>query len=744
MSSFGTRPLRSTLFLGLELRSGNFARVGRCLGSDDHGLGPPRVVTNKGIRGSRHRDQREEEDANDGHRQAHVREIGRFVTRRPPQKWALALCFTALGACSSANAPVPRTQPPRSRVVSRPLPVLPGTSWQPLDFSIDADLRGPTLPLDDSQVVRPEGADARFTALTKEAREKLLGDGFVVLPNEHGPKLMSVLYTDLAAARIPYLVTLDALFELTHLAIAAALAEVETRETLVVLKSLLARMETRLKVAQVGAPSDLLAPYALCLGYVAVAQSLLSPTYSPPIEVAEAVARETGKILAHRSDGTSPLLGVKVDYATFVPRAGAGLGEAGRAYRALAWVAHAPLVLAAKKGRAAHPLDVSLLRTHTRAALIFARLLDPAVDPEAARGWERIETLAHFLVGSADDLSPRGLAQLATASKIDVRDTKGLVDVARIDRLRRLATADPVRLHDGIPPSVRLLGARWTPDSAIMESLVFPVIQDRRLPGAIDVVMQLRARDEAALALDSHASVYLSGLDAVATMLQPSLAAGGQPAVSSRAAQKRSLEAALSAWTTLRHDFSSAGRAPVTALPSVSASEEGRAALVFVEPHPEAIAKLVMLVRQALRGLSAMGALPAESPAKKVLSDVDQLLGVAFEVALLSANDEPPSADQAATLSNFPRWLSVLEGALSSESARVVDVHTDLENGQVLEEATGYPEELYLVMREPRTGRMVLTVGAVLPHYEFVQNTHDRLTDDAWRARLEAGNAPPR
>ncbi len=595
-------------------------------------------------------------------------------------------------------------------------------------------------------MVRPEGADARFLALSKDARERLLSEGFTVLSSDHGPKRMSALYMDLAAARIPYVVTLDALFELTHLAMAAALAEVETRETVVVLKALLARMETRLKAAQVGAPSDLLAPYALCLGYVAVAQSLLSSTYSPPIDVAEVVARETGKILAHHSDGLSPLLGTKLDYAALAPRAGAGLGDGGRTYRALAWVAQAPLVFAEKKGSGG-PVDTSLLRTNARAALLFARLIDPAIDPEAARKWERIEALAHFVVGGADDPSPRDFARLAQAASLDFRETKGLVNVALIDRLRHVAAEDrskAPRLYDGVAPSVRFFGARYTPDSDLMNSLVSPQTPERRYPAASDVMTMLRKRADASAASEWHASLYLSELDAIATMLKPSVAAGAQPAVSTTASKKRTLEAALSAWTTLRHDFSSAGRARVTVLPSVSASEEGRPGLAFVEPHPEAIAKLVSLVRQALHGLSSMGALTSESPAKAVLSDVDQLLGVAFEVALLCANDEPPSADQAATLATFPRWLSALEGALSSETARVVDVHTDLASSQVLEVATGNSSELYLVMREPRTGRMVLTVGAVLPHYEFVQNTSDRLTDDAWRARLDAGNAPAR
>ncbi|MCG8347564.1 MAG: DUF3160 domain-containing protein [Chloroflexales bacterium] len=43
----------------------------------------------------------------------------------------------------------------------------------------------------------------------------------------------------------------------------------------------------------------------------------------------------------------------------------------------------------------------------------------------------------------------------------------------------------------------------------------------------------------------------------------------------------------------------------------------------------------------------------------------------------------------------------------------------------------------------PVEGRLVLTKGGVFSHYEFVQPLSERLTDEAWRQRLDAGDVPP-
>ena len=41
-------------------------------------------------------------------------------------------------------------------------------------------------------------------------------------------------------------------------------------------------------------------------------------------------------------------------------------------------------------------------------------------------------------------------------------------------------------------------------------------------------------------------------------------------------------------------------------------------------------------------------------------------------------------------------------------------------------------------------GAFQLAVGAVYSYYEFLQPISDRLTDEAWRAMLDAGTQPDR
>ena len=74
------------------------------------------------------------------------------------------------------------------------------------------------------------------------------------------------------------------------------------------------------------------------------------------------------------------------------------------------------------------------------------------------------------------------------------------------------------------------------------------------------------------------------------------------------------------------------------------------------------------------------------------------------------------------------------------QAALVADVATD-PNGQVLEEATGRIFEIYVVV--PRwQGRTAPRQGRRFSYYEFPWPMNDRLTDESWRAKLKAGQAP--
>ena len=77
--------------------------------------------------------------------------------------------------------------------------------------------------------------------------------------------------------------------------------------------------------------------------------------------------------------------------------------------------------------------------------------------------------------------------------------------------------------------------------------------------------------------------------------------------------------------------------------------------------------------------------------------------------------------------------------APNDDAPRAIDVCANPEAGGYLLVGVGRPRALYVLY--PWKGRTVLCQGAVLPYYEFVSPA--RLTDEAWRQRLDAGSRPP-
>ena len=261
---------------------------------------------------------------------------------------------------------------------------------------------------------------------------------------------------------------------------------------------------------------------------------------------------------------------------------------------------------------------------------------------------------------------------------------------------------------------------------------------------ALELSYQRRPSEE-----QRHTSLHMSALDAIATYLSGSRADTSQPAALGSAWRRRKLDVALGAWATLRHDGDAFTRLPsakVTKGGGVPAPHSASAPRSpgFVEAHPEAIGKLVSFVRQARDGL-AVGGIANDSQAGIVLLEVDAMLSLCLRVALQEANDEAIGQEDAVAMVAMPARLAALDarlmGSRSADVTLAADVHLDVGSSRVLEEATGYLDDMYLLVREPVTGRMILAVGASIAHYELAQPASLRLSDGAWRARL--GTSPP-
>jgi hypothetical protein len=746
---------------------------------------------------------------------------------------------TSLAILAAASACAPKPTPPAVASVTPPLPVAPApprpsawTYWEPLDVVVHGKAAAPSLPLSSADLALEGNAPARFAALSSAAREAVLAQGFEVVPRKAPSARFGRAYAELAEEGVPYVVTLDALFWIAHVVRDRALAAAEDGALVPALEALLGRLETRLGLDAPGAPGDLVAAYALARGVVSVARSLLSPAYHPPVDLARVVAEENRKIAAHEGPSRSPLLGVTVDYSQIVPRGAADASASRASYaRTVAWLGVAPFVVAARGETSGAELSIANARAHTRAALLLARLTAFDVDVEAAYAWYEWASVATFFGGTSDDLSLRGLLEIAVARSgtggsvgMDLRhEASAFVDVAKVDRLRHtLLSNHAAHLYDGAATagvsirradangtgadngrdfarattSVRLLAPRGDADAELLQSLVFPSVGKlaslasmrasdpvpftardgiRALPRALDVAAWLGSTEARALLHQSgddaydgfaatlanlasrrpavgalHDSVYASSLDALATYLLPSAADPAQPGASSSAWHHRRLESALAGWTALRHDALAFARFPLATNPALSVPHARLAGTTpaYVEAHPEAIGKLLSLVRQTTRGLRALQYLPDASPARPILDAAERLLADAFAIAQREADDLPLAADEREAILTFPARLAALEDALvpshAADASLAVDVHTDLGSSRALVEACGDLDEVFLAVREPQTGRIVLAVGATSSHYEFTESPRDRPTDTTWRARLHGASPPAR
>jgi hypothetical protein len=154
------------------------------------------------------------------------------------------------------------------------------------------------------------------------------------------------------------------------------------------------------------------------------------------------------------------------------------------------------------------------------------------------------------------------------------------------------------------------------------------------------------------------------------------------------------------------------------------------------------------MVRQTTRGLRATGALSDASPAIPILDAADHLLADALTIAIGQAEDIGAGPEIGEVARSLPPRLAALEATLAasraSDASLAIDVHTDTPSARALVEACGDLDDLYAVMREPGTGRLVLAVGATSSHYEVTEHARDRTTDTVWRARLHGPSPPSR
>ena len=196
--------------------------------------------------------------------------------------------------------------------------------------------------------------------------------------------------------------------------------------------------------------------------------------------------------------------------------------------------------------------------------------------------------------------------------------------------------------------------------------------------------------------------------------------------------------------------------APRTLTTELASSPGDSTVAATTNPAPVPCARVQAMADLSRSGLASRKLLGKDLD--RLLADYSTFAGFLARIATDELAGKPIKADDieallraGGTLEDFWWRTSDLPGGaipeLDSMGAVVADIGAgrDPATGKVtaLEIGTGWVDQI-LVLVPDDAGKFHVALGGVYSYYEFQQPITDRLTDEAWRAMLKAGEEPPR
>jgi Protein of unknown function (DUF3160) len=506
------------------------------------------------------------------------------------------------------------------------------------------------------------------------------------------------------------------------------------------------------------------------LAFLGVAAQLLGLEVNLPPEVRDSVDRELKLIADHSINATSPIFGYWEDYTQYTPSGHYAIdSNLERYFLAMIWLGRMGFYL--RPGTT--PSELAKGRNMTRQAIILVGALHmgEADGVPALQTWDHIYQPTTFMTGVSSGLDVYIYTRLAGEVFGRRFSLSRLADDAAVDEFIDRAMAEWSGSSDfwengtgggDKNASFHLLGERIIPDKYIFQQLAANEVADRLMPRGLDVpaafgsnraleimdqsygdtkiegysqnMQELRKDINAVDPLRVHSSLYLSMMETLRVLLKP--VGDGYPSFMHETAwQDRDLYTFLGSWSELRHDTvfdrgqdQAAGGAPA----ATGAADAG-----YVEPRPEAFARLAAMADMLRRGLSDRGL--ASPAAAERLDSINQLLLGLKGMAEKELRNEPLTAEEYQFIAGIGDTLQYLEGT-DSALALVTDAYTNSAFGEVLEAAVGRPVIYYVIA--PVEGKPTLTVGAGFSYYEFIKPVGESLNDGSWRGMLDSGQIP--
>jgi len=645
---------------------------------------------------------------------------------------------------------------------------------------------GYSLPVDLTQVTNLD----RFEFST--AQQQLLGaNGFVVkAPQYPTENLYTEFYQGHEALRyneIPTFVTTDAVYHVYHLVFDKMLRDLERNAFIPTLKELTSTMIAATTDQYNQLRGTTLEEAALkTAAFFSVAGSLLQ-TGDPILPEAQAVVEAELALINGTAgvaesplwfyEGQKPDLVLREDYSQYIPRGHYTLSpELEMYFRAMMWY-----------GRLTYRLkDLQ----EVQRALLITQAMRAAVSPSgkpALAMWQNIYDPTVFIVGKADDL---GVYEFGAVSDAVFGVNPEISTFGDPDLLATfVATArllPPPQVNsmwvwiwqdqDDVTQGFRFMGQRFTLDQYVFGQVMWrnvgTLANPRDLPKALDFfaaqgsdlaleLLREMGEDEyenfdtqmakvtqevSQLGLDSWTqNLYWSWLYA----LQPLFAVKSEayPAfMQTDAWAKKDLQTALSSWSELKHDTILYSKQVMAEMGGGGNPEPPKG---YVEPNPEAFARLLALAEMTYSGLEDRNLL--DQTTRSNLDNLIDELRFFLEISQKEMSGAQISEDDYWRIVYFGGWLEAMTIASADkedpESFRdiledqkspvVADVATGID--RVLEQGVGYPTPIYVVIPvEPYK----IGVGMVYTYYEFEVTPDQRMTDETWRELLESGRAP--
>lgn len=508
-----------------------------------------------------------------------------------------------------------------------------------------------------------------------------------------------------------------------------------------------------------------------------------------PAPLRAEVQARVAAMLAHAGPGDLAVPGrarpARIDWSQFQPRGAYADNELAAYFLAMSWYAAAPL-----------PLDRSLVALLERAEATTAE------GATVYEHWKRVDTLVGSFMGRPVDATLSHLRALRSEDAAAFAAFDARIMRERLERLRGpvpVRDLEAVEGGDGdMALKVTLFPKRLGLDTTFFRELTHPRVPMRGMPSALDVLAALgvpRARTHALAAAaaaagdEALAAAYREALDALVGKHAKSLAAtdlyhawlaalvtlarahdvpadAAMAFARTDAWQDRLLVSALAGYVELKHsavlynmqDMSAeCGNEPmfyVLVEQPLLSPPRG-----FVDPAPAFFDALAALSDRVYRELYGR----AEGPEATFWDDQSgtslNARSFARDLAALARKQvarQPLTAEEYAWIDRVGgRLEALLLGMQRAESsvattpdtrnqrgvAIVTDIHTNVMRQQALEIGIGRLLDLWVVV--PGQVGQRLTQGGMFSFYELVQPMSDRLTDEQWHERVQAGKTPP-